>query len=218
MHPRNEGAKQITERAGANRLALPLLAAPIAAEVGNSPVSRVDGLRLRWARLAVLWLVCRVGRAWLLGSGIVSDRALPRLLLAPLEVFTQRRGKPCFARVPRIRLAAGFAAFRHSVTSKHAGRCPAISVWRPASIQARSSLARECPLWQGSPRPSSYSEGRASARACCRSSVVEHSLGKGEVVSSILTGSTRVPLCFYGSWTKLLRIPSIVERALLLGT
>jgi hypothetical protein len=25
-------------------------------------------------------------------------------------------------------------------------------------------------------------------------------------------------LCFYGSWTKLLRIPSIVERALLLGT
>src|SRR5262249_10521041 len=25
---------------------------------------------------------------------------------------------------------------------------------------------------------------------CCRSSVVEHSLGKGEVVSSILTGST----------------------------
>src|SRR5215471_12653913 len=30
-------------------------------------------------------------------------------------------------------------------------------------------------------------------RACCRSSVVEHSLGKGEVVSSILPGSTRKP-------------------------
>src|SRR5579883_967791 len=28
-------------------------------------------------------------------------------------------------------------------------------------------------------------------RNCCRSSVVEHSLGKGEIVSSILTGSTR---------------------------
>ena len=27
----------------------------------------------------------------------------------------------------------------------------------------------------------------------CRSSVVEHSLGKGEVVSSILTGSTTYP-------------------------
>ena len=30
----------------------------------------------------------------------------------------------------------------------------------------------------------------APIRARCRSSVVEHSLGKGEVVSSILTGST----------------------------
>ena len=29
-------------------------------------------------------------------------------------------------------------------------------------------------------------------RACCRSSVVEHSLGKGEVGSSILLGSTSV--------------------------
>jgi hypothetical protein len=27
-------------------------------------------------------------------------------------------------------------------------------------------------------------------KGCCRSSVVEHPLGKGEVVSSILTGST----------------------------
>src|SRR6516225_2452381 len=32
----------------------------------------------------------------------------------------------------------------------------------------------------------------ASAPPCCRSSVVEHPLGKGEVVSSILTGSTRI--------------------------
>ena len=31
----------------------------------------------------------------------------------------------------------------------------------------------------------------ASGPPSCRSSVVEHSLGKGEVVSSILTGSTR---------------------------
>jgi hypothetical protein len=33
-------------------------------------------------------------------------------------------------------------------------------------------------------------------RACCRSSVVEHSLGKGEVVSSILPGSTIKTPCF----------------------
>jgi hypothetical protein len=32
--------------------------------------------------------------------------------------------------------------------------------------------------------------------ACCRSSVVEHSLGKGEVDSSILSGSTR---CFHNA-------------------
>ena len=31
-------------------------------------------------------------------------------------------------------------------------------------------------------------------RLCCRSSVVEHPLGKGEVVSSILPGSTRKSL------------------------
>jgi hypothetical protein len=33
--------------------------------------------------------------------------------------------------------------------------------------------------------------GRGTRRPCCRSSVVEHSLGKGEVDSSILSGSTR---------------------------
>src|SRR5215510_13892361 len=32
------------------------------------------------------------------------------------------------------------------------------------------------------------------AKACCRSSVVEHSLGKGEVDSSILSGSTIHPI------------------------
>jgi hypothetical protein len=31
------------------------------------------------------------------------------------------------------------------------------------------------------------------SRACCRSSVVEHSIGNGEVDSSILSGSTRFP-------------------------
>jgi hypothetical protein len=35
--------------------------------------------------------------------------------------------------------------------------------------------------------------GRAGAASCCRSSVVEHSLGKGEVESSILSGSTSFP-------------------------
>jgi hypothetical protein len=42
----------------------------------------------------------------------------------------------------------------------------------------------------GAPRADSF---RVSPRACCRSSVVEHSLGKGEVDSSILSGSTSTP-------------------------
>ncbi len=37
--------------------------------------------------------------------------------------------------------------------------------------------------------------GTYSRASCCRSSVVEHPLGKGEVVSSILTGSTSTPRC-----------------------
>jgi hypothetical protein len=59
-------------------------------------------------------------------------------------------------------------------------------------------LAPKCPLWQASPRFLKIPDQRFSVPSAhdrplgrCRSSVVEHSLGKGEVVSSILTGSTR---------------------------
>src|SRR6185312_10576624 len=50
----------------------------------------------------------------------------------------------------------------------------------------RPPLAPLWPLWQGSPhsRPHLFSNSHPARR--CRSSVVEHSLGKGEVVSSIL--------------------------------
>src|SRR5438105_3992777 len=43
----------------------------------------------------------------------------------------------------------------------------------------------------GKDRRATGSISRPRSGARCRSSVVEHSLGKGEVVSSILTGSTR---------------------------
>jgi hypothetical protein len=56
---------------------------------------------------------------------------------------------------------------------------------RPAGSPG-TFLAPCHPLWQF-PRAS----GGAPAAPCCRSSVVEHSLGKGEVDSSILSGSTR---------------------------
>jgi hypothetical protein len=48
-------------------------------------------------------------------------------------------------------------------------------------------LAHRNPLWQF---PRAVGDPRAHRFSCCRSSVVEHPLGKGEVVSSILTGST----------------------------
>src|SRR5260370_8691952 len=60
---------------------------------------------------------------------------------------------------------------------------------RPRDLErhdSRASLRREAALWQGSPG-SQLIDAQESG---CRSSVVEHSLGKGELVSSILTGST----------------------------
>src|SRR5713101_4346714 len=62
---------------------------------------------------------------------------------------------------------------------------------RPRDLErhdSRASLRREAALWQGSPG----SQLIHAQESGCRSSVVEHSLGKGEVVSSILTGSTRI--------------------------
>jgi len=47
-------------------------------------------------------------------------------------------------------------------------------------------LAKSLP---GDPRPNREKPGKSTVR--CRSSVVEHSLGKGEVESSIPSGSTR---------------------------
>jgi hypothetical protein len=80
-------------------------------------------------------------------------------------------------------------------TSGGAGRFTGrtASFWRILMAPPCSRvLARGGPLWQEpaarhSPQgPILYFPGM-----CCRSSVVEHSLGKGEVDSSILSGSTR---------------------------
>ena len=67
---------------------------------------------------------------------------------------------------------------------------PAVEGRNAASARA-AALAPLAPLWQGSPRFAAAFRLRDFAPARrCRSSVVEHPLGKGEVVSSILTGST----------------------------
>jgi hypothetical protein len=54
----------------------------------------------------------------------------------------------------------------------------------------RPALAKPGPLWQGSARLEGPFGPILVIRACCRSSVVEHSIGNGEVDSSILSGST----------------------------
>jgi hypothetical protein len=72
----------------------------------------------------------------------------------------------------------------------------------PEPIAAR--LRGLAPYGKHRPAVSSRLLAAFAALARCRSSVVEHSLGKGEVVSSILTGST----------TKAQQIKSFSERAL----
>jgi hypothetical protein len=58
----------------------------------------------------------------------------------------------------------------------------------------RPALAKPRPLWQGSARLEGPFGPILLIRACCRSSVVEHSIGNGEVDSSILSGSTSLSL------------------------
>jgi hypothetical protein len=58
------------------------------------------------------------------------------------------------------------------------------------AAQAVLALARLRALWQGSARLVGACWPILVSGACCRSSVVEHSIGNGEVDSSILSGST----------------------------
>jgi hypothetical protein len=58
------------------------------------------------------------------------------------------------------------------------------------SSQPRRLLAPEGSLWQEPPACRGLWGQFFGYRACCRSSVVEHSIGNGEVDSSILSGST----------------------------
>jgi hypothetical protein len=99
-------------------------------------------------------------------SGLIHRRfARPAgfvLSLAALEVFPQRRRQPLEI------LALGFGTLRHAQR---------LRLLRPCGKDRRVPARERRPL-----------PARGPAR--CRSSVVEHPLGKGEVVSSILTGST----------------------------
>ena len=63
------------------------------------------------------------------------------------------------------------------------------------TVQFRADgVARLNELWQENARPRRSVARPIGGRRCCGSSVVEHSLGKGEVESSILSRSTIKPL------------------------
>jgi hypothetical protein len=122
----------------------------------------------------------------IVGLGVRPGRGCApfRLGLATLEVLPQRR-----AQAPLLALLLrALRTVVHGGQDKrrpHAKEGPKATGW-----WGRSALAPLCTLWQGSPHSRPHFFYSHPARRC-RSSVVEHSLGKGEVVSSILTGSTR---------------------------
>jgi hypothetical protein len=124
-----------------------------------------------------------------LGSAFPGPAPLG-LGFAALEVFPQRRRKPPL----QARFLGRFAAFAHGgrlrpekprKKDRGKSRFPAIPT-------------HACALWGLVARIAAFAaallrDSRVGRRRC-RSSVVEHSLGKGEVLSSILSGSTTKPL------------------------
>ena len=77
---------------------------------------------------------------------------------------------------------APYPAFGHLPSCAREGG--AVGRWPRAG-----RIAMSAPLWQNARRPCANFARRPHGLSC-RSSVVEHSLGKGEVESSILSGST----------------------------
>ena len=126
----------------------------------------------------------------LIPIGLVRSRPLvrgwgdfPRALLhlAPTQIFPQGRLQP-------LRAAAGIAGSVASLVILGPAR-HGLNI-APAPAQARSSIALLFGgrLWQFPPR--SRRPPGLCANSSCRSSVVEHPLGKGEVECSIHSGST----------------------------
>jgi hypothetical protein len=77
---------------------------------------------------------------------------------------------------------------------KHRPACPADFCRILMTPGAARALAHEGALWQGSAALAGPFWADSRIPACCRSSVVEHSIGNGEVDSSILSGSTSFSL------------------------
>ena len=89
--------------------------------------------------------------------------------------------RPCVCALRRLRLSRSAVARRRCAAAFF--RCLGCTLM-PTRLRLRQPYGKDRASFGGRVPP-------ASVRfKCCRSSVVEHPLGKGEVVSSILTGST----------------------------
>jgi hypothetical protein len=126
----------------------------------------------------------------ILGLGVRPGRGCApfRLGFATLEVLPQRRAQAPLLACLLPALVRAFGPIVHG--GKDTNRRGAKEGPLCGGCRGRSVLAPLWTLWQGSPHSRPHFFYSHPARRC-RSSVVEHSLGKGEVVSSILTGSTR---------------------------
>jgi hypothetical protein len=126
----------------------------------------------------------------IVGVGVGPGRGCApfRLGLATLEVLPQRRAQAPLLACFLPALVRAFGPIVHG--GKDTNRRGAKEGPLHEDCRGRSVLAPLWTLWQGSPHSRPHFLYSHPARRC-RSSVVEHSLGKGEVVSSILTGSTR---------------------------
>ena len=143
-----------------------------------------------------------------------------RLLLAPPQIVAQSLCQPLLSRrtlAALSRSAIGIVVHAPMqrkgldlVKRRLAPRAPPKAVLPPPGshggkpIVNRPPQTLRCGSVPGGDKPPTLPTIRASCTACglprdwsrnarCRSSVVEHSLGKGEVVGSIPTGSTTIP-------------------------
>ena len=112
----------------------------------------------------------------------LRGRASSGLGFAALEVFPQRRSQ---SPLP-LRLLQRLWRLVHSRDLRSAGGEQRNPGDRPCACATLCIVARIAPVATAFHHSHLCACGRR-----CRSSVVEHPLGKGEVVSSILTGSTR---------------------------
>jgi hypothetical protein len=154
---------------------------------GSAARSRAWTLRRR--RLALSAAASRSARAWRasvrrLGEWSVAPALIISAVVAPDLIL------PLIAAPPGRRQVGGRHSARFSLaapgeTGEKPGPHRVVTILRHLSQHQSLHRAAPCGRFRPPSRP-----GLLRPRSCCRSSVVEHSLGKGEVVSSILPGST----------------------------